>query len=136
MTCTEASDELTNWVMGDIFSTRLMFLYVQVCVRTMIVQSSDLKQSSKHPNCSEFRSEHVRTVSTWVIISCWDQASKIQTARMVGTLVICRLLVRTRLQIQAEIWSTPAWNWLADLIYQKPGTSPLLLVSLIILMSI
>ena len=49
MTCTEASDEATNWVTGqsDIFSTRLMFLYVQVCVRTRIVQSSDLKQSSE-----------------------------------------------------------------------------------------
>ena len=55
---------------SDIFSTRLMFLYVQVCVRTRIVRSSDLKQSS----------EHVQMVSTWVTISQtvgWDQASNI-----------------------------------------------------------
>ena len=50
-----------------------MFLYVQVCVRTRIVWSSDLKQSSEHLNCSEFgselSSEHVWMVSTWVNIS-------------------------------------------------------------------
>ena len=48
-----------------------MALSVQVCVRTRVVRSSDLKQSPEHLNCWEFGSEQLSehpTMFGWLVL--------------------------------------------------------------------